>query len=846
MPSAILPIVPGRIMMQAMSRGWNLWCVAVFSLLTAQVYGLMDFDAGLAEARLSQLRQTSDRVRPVRIVHTTADGVVNGDGLVTPNGSPTVLTCLTADHPAQLVLDLGEASLSGYAVIKTQFAKGSPDPVIRLTYSNFPDADMVFPDGDFNEQTRAGYMTRDVELPVAPANINRFEDYTVHGSATLVAPLHQGQFRYVGVSLATPGTSVAIAELSWAVDDFYDRQDLAGYFKSSDPRLDRLWQIGVWTAQLATLRDVNAWRTVEGRLLPRKLEKGKDIGLCRESVMPETGRLETMFELRKNPARVASIGFSLLANNEAEGLLLSLDATGRIQWIRRKNGKDDILRETVVDGLSLMDCRPYCLAIDWKPSDEWVYAAKAILFTLTIDGRFLCDFHYYVSAPGDRFGFWTPKGCWPVLDSVRLLDDSGSELFVDEFEEKDLSAWTFTRADPIVADGAKRDRLVWSGDLWWAGRNLYVSLANQYGMRNSLRLLARAQTPEGYIHACPYAETSNVASGDLGMFESDEFAAWFVPVLHDYWMHTGDASLVAELWPNLVKLMDYLDSATDQIGLYKPRYETSKHAFASYLQSGDMAHRSYMDILLWACCKEASQMAFDYGDNVHANQWLLAAERKRNAIEAVYWDAAKGCYRAQKEDLVWAWDNKLLKMVAKPGDANDMMANALALALGFVSPQRGRSVAARVGDNKDVIKFVLLGAIGKADYGMGDEAWRMIATNSWSSLLATDWDGPACVTEGMNTKADVRKWGKVAYWLDQSHPDVALAGFITRSFLGVVPLEPGYKTFGIDPKPYEELEWAEGIVPTPYGPIKVKWWREDGELKKEIISPPGTVYADAK
>ena len=28
---------------------------------------------------------------------------------------------------------------------------------------------------------------------------------------------------------------------------------------------------------------------------------------------------------------------------------------------------------------------------------------------------------------------------------------------------------------PYLSDGAKRDRLVWSGDLWWAQRNMYVA-----------------------------------------------------------------------------------------------------------------------------------------------------------------------------------------------------------------------------------------------------------------------------------------------------------------------------------------------------------------------------------
>ena len=69
------------------------------------------------------------------------------------------------------MLDMGEASLSGYAVVHVKNVIGSPAPVLRLSYANF---DRKLTElGEYDDRTRAAYMTRDVELPVLPANIGR-------------------------------------------------------------------------------------------------------------------------------------------------------------------------------------------------------------------------------------------------------------------------------------------------------------------------------------------------------------------------------------------------------------------------------------------------------------------------------------------------------------------------------------------------------------------------------------------------------------------------------------------------------------------------------------------------
>jgi alpha-L-rhamnosidase len=62
---------------------------------------------------------------------------------------------------------------------------------------------------------------------------------------------------------------------------------------------------------------------------------------------------------------------------------------------------------------------------------------------------------------------------------------------------------------------------------------------------------------------------------------------------------------------------------------------------------------------------------------------------------------------------------------------------------------------------------------------------------------------------------------------------------LSKYVLGVRPVSPGYKTWLIEPQP-GDLTWAKGRVPTPYGPIKVKWEKTSWGLRLEIEVPNGT------
>jgi hypothetical protein len=369
-------------------------------------------------------------------------------------------------------------------------------------------------------------------------------------------------------------------------------------------------------------------------------------------------------------------------------------------------------------------------------------------------------------------------------------------------------------AHAFLADGAKRDRLVWSGDLWWAQFNMYAAFAPESPfMPGSLRMLAENQTPEGYIQACPYPESHGpLAAADYGPFQSDEFAAWFVPVLASHHLYTGDIGIVKKLYPNVSKLAEYLLSHINADGVFEQRPETSKHANDLAFGTKSTHHRSYMNVLLWRTFLDAEFLADVTGMPDDAARWRDASERSCAAVRE----------RFMRKDGLLASSLEDASIGAE--------ANALALSLGFFSKGEAEKALAALGRISHG-KFQLLLVRGAFAYGMPDEAVRRIREHNWLKAVSPEWKGVHATSECMNHPTR-------ASWGDEAHPDTALAGDLTYGILGVRPLAPGYSHFEFMPGAANGIEWAKGTVPTPSGPIHAEWRIENGKLSQRLSAPP--------
>jgi len=550
---------------------------------------------------------------------------------------------LHLDTTAAVMIDLGPDGEGGYPEIVATPVKGQPK--VRLSYGCYP----AFGNGgDFTRETSARYLGQDVDLPILPANINRFDVFAVTNAGTYGSVLQQGLLRYVRVQLEEPGTAVDLHDIRFVNRGTHSEEPVVGRFACSDERLNALWKASVRTCQLAA---------IPARTTPLHL------------VTPDT----------------------------------------------------NVVLGTTYDYLS---------------------------------------------------------------------------------------------------DGAKRDRLVWSGDLWWAQFNMYAAFgpASPY-MPGSLRMLAENQTPAGYVQACPYPESHGpLADGVYGPFPSDEFAAWFVPVLAAHYLHTGDRAMAEELYPNVKRLMGYLAKHTREDFVFEQRAETSKHANGLAFGTSSVHHRSFINVLLWRTFRDAATLADAVGSAADAADWRARAARYA-AVTREKFFLPSGLLRTSLED-------------GNPGNE----ATTLALGTAFFTPDEAkRALAAlpRVGHGK----FQMLIVRGAFHYGDPDAALARIAQHGWFGMV-----DPAY--RGIHTTSECMVVHKDCGWGDEAHPDTAIAGDLTAGVLGIVPLEPGYRRFAFRPGAAKSLDWAEGVVPTPAGLIKASWRRVNGKVERKLECPPSLTCAE--
>lgn len=103
--------------------------------------------------------------------------------------------------------------------------------------------------------------------------------------------------------------------------------------------------------------------------------------------------------------------------------------------------------------------------------------------------------------------------------------------------------------------------------------------------------------------------------------------------------------------------------------------------------------------------------------------------------------------------------------------------------------------------------------------------WEYFPPN-WAKALPRGWQTPTNNIPGS--------------FVSLCHPwSAGATAWLSRHVLGVTPLEPGYKRFRV--RPFAgDLKWAEGSVPTPRGPIRVRWTRQGKRLSIHVQAPPGT------
>lgn len=167
--------------------------------------------------------------------------------------------------------------------------------------------------------------------------------------------------------------------------------------------------------------------------------------------------------------------------------------------------------------------------------------------------------------------FGGPSGWTSTYRNLTVTDFDATMLYSNSFlpidEQRTFADFAVgTNSLPCMIDGAKRDRAVFGGDLHISGKAAFFSSANLEAVRGSIELLTSHQTKDGYLgNLCPIQAPKHTTDEEppTYAFYSLTYALLLVVAVKDYWLLSGDETIVTEIWQKTKNLIRFAEGFQD-------------------------------------------------------------------------------------------------------------------------------------------------------------------------------------------------------------------------------------------------------------------------------------------
>ena len=382
----------------------------------------------------------------------------------------------------------------------------------------------------------------------------------------------------------------------------------------------------------------------------------------------------------------------------------------------------------------------------------------------------------------------------------------------------------------VVFDGAKRDRCPAVGDLAVSGPALLASRADARPLLDTLELFARSQRPDGAIPSGAGA----VYGGSTPLFD---YSAWWVVAVWATVLATGDRAFAERMLPHVARVLDeWYPRFVDSDGLLANPFGAVDYA---YIRRGD-ERVAYYNALYVLALRDGARLAEWLA---RPASWGTTADALARRVDAAFWDGV--AYRdALGGGVVHPQDGNALAVLAGVA-ARDRARTALAYLSRTNARAWGNTIAdtgawdrpdASWGDQAQerVYPFVSYFEV-LARFAAGDDGGAFdLLRREWGWMVDPARGGPGTTWEALGAYGSIDGYQK--RFTSMAHGwSAGAAPALTAYALGIRPTSPGYATFDAAPRVCD-LTWAQGVVPTPHGPIRFAWSRPGARL----VVPPGT------
>lgn len=344
-----------------------------------------------------------------------------------------------------------------------------------------------------------------------------------------------------------------------------------------------------------------------------------------------------------------------------------------------------------------------------------------------------------------------------------------------------------------IWDGVKRDRLVWIGDLHPEMLGLFATVGDCENIKNCLRI-AVEQTPlPGWINGIP------------------AYSLWWIVNMHDYYIQTGDDSLLREYSAYFAALLRQVDPLVEADGRTDFPYD-----FLDWPSHGSEDELAGQAGLLSLAMRKAVFLSDVLGLTTPA-QAILARVSRRERINRLKQCEAMRC----------------LAGLTNPKETGPFLLEGGA---------RGFST---------FMSYYILRAI--AECGKGEEALQCMkeyyggmldagARTFWEDF-SLDWKGSRI--DELPQAGEKNIHGDYGAFCYQGFRHSLCHGwscgpvpFLMHTVLGVKIVEAGCRKISVRPD-LCGLTRAEGSYPTPFGPVRILHEKVGDRIESTIEAPEG-------
>ncbi|KAK2007886.1 alpha-L-rhamnosidase [Colletotrichum eremochloae] len=747
------------------------------------------------------------------VIGTKSAPVFHGNGTILFGSNDTTTLVSDGTAPAVVILDYGQ-NVEGHPTFEVVSVSGDTSG-LEITYAE-------------SETALSSYMS-DGPLPLAAAmDTYRINQYNVTGPSIFTNRLIQGAFRYQKLNLSTRG-SLRLRDVGVRpTTSTTPLARLPGAFACSDEDLTRIWHVGARTVQLTE---------VPGGSIPDFLWVAGEEGAYAESQAPQAlagAAAAQLLNYRVDvQARAVKGGFgvAVLCDTLNSCVYLSFDLIRHIVTAHAgATAMDPLLAASPLPAEAALDTW-HAVRIEVDSPSVTVALDSVPVLNLTQTSRFF-----------GSFGIGASFGHAAYFRNITASTSAGEVIYANPLTSPSFLADFTSGANPLdtIVDGARRDRIAYTGDLDVA---VGAALASTFGTRfidGSIDLLGSLQASPGFfIPTAKIQQAPPAAPLDVNVTGLIGYSFNFVTALAQNYKARGDPAFAARWAPAVTRMLDWAGAQALPNGLFNLS-DASFGGDWNYYDPAQSGIVTKFNAVYAYALQQSLPLLRDAGVDVAGYEARLADLRA--AINQHLWSDDLGAY--------------ILSEAIPTGFAQD--ANALAILAGVPSPDAARRILATL---SGPLLLLPAGPLAFSPSTAASSFARKIspyasAYHLRAALASRDAAAAKALLKSlwapMADPANANYTGCFWETLDpDGTPGLGIATSLchgwsagpttelSRFVLGVQPAKPGFVEWKVEPQTLG-LAWARGRYPTARGDVAVDWRFEDGLLRMEVESPGGT------